>query len=50
MNTKNITKLFFAVALTLAITLGSGIVTDQIGLSITPSVYACQHGGGGGGC
>jgi len=48
MNTKNITKLFFAVMLTLAITMGSGIITEQTGLSLTPAVYACGNSGGGG--
>lgn len=48
MNTKTITKLFFAVVLTLAITMGSGIITEQAGLSPAPAVYACGNSGGGG--
>lgn len=48
---KNITKFVVAVALTLAVTLGSGIAADQIGLDITAPVYAgdtCGAGSGGG--
>lgn len=50
MITKNITKLMIAVALTLAVTFGSGFVEQEIGLDITPSVYAgdCSSNGGGG--
>lgn len=49
---KNITKFVVAVALTLAVISGSGVVDEQIGLDITPSVYAgpCTGSGGGGGC
>lgn len=50
MITKNITKLLFAILLTLFLTIGSGIVANQIGLSITPSAYACTGSGSGGGC
>jgi hypothetical protein len=33
----------------LATILGStGIVADELGLSVTPAAYACPHGGGGG--
>lgn len=52
MITKNITKIIVAVALTLAVTFGSGVVTEEIGLDVTSSVYAgpCTSGGNGGGC
>ena len=55
MNTKNITKFVVAVALTLAVTLGSGIAAEQFGYSVTPTAQAgpsfCpQTGSGGGGC
>lgn len=50
MITKNLTKLMIAVALTLAVTLGSGIAAEEMGMSITPVVYACNASGGGGGC
>lgn len=50
MNTKNIKKLIVAVALTLAVTLGSGIVAEQIGLDVVPSVYAGPCSTSGGGC
>ncbi|MEM7129815.1 MAG: hypothetical protein AAF702_26010 [Chloroflexota bacterium] len=51
MMTKNITKIIVAVALTLAVTFGSGIIEKKIGLDVTPSVYAGNCGlGGGGGC
>lgn len=48
---KKMTKFIVAVALTLAVTLGSGVVAQVIGLDITPSVYAgdnCGTGAGGG--
>ncbi|MBV7330649.1 hypothetical protein KFU94_20870 [Chloroflexi bacterium TSY] len=50
MNTKNIIKLFVAVALTLSVTFGSGVVADEIGLNATPSVSAssCSSNSGGG--
>ena len=49
MNTKQLTKLFFVALLALFATFGSGIVAQQVGLSLTPAVYACG-GTGGGGC
>lgn len=47
---KNITKVLVAVALTLAVTFGSGVVEHGMGLDVMPSVYAgpCTTGGGGG--
>lgn len=48
MNTKNMAKLFFAAALTLAIALGSGIATNLFEVHLTQSVYACSSTGGGG--
>lgn len=52
MNKKNISKFVIAVALTLAVAIGSGVVGEQAGLAITPSVFAgdCSGTGGGGGC
>lgn len=38
MMAKNMTKVLVAVALTLAVTLGSGVVEQEIGLEFTPSV------------
>ena len=48
MTTKNIAKLIIAVALTVATIAGSGVVAEQVGLDVTPSVYACGSAGGGG--
>lgn len=50
MITKNITKFVVAVALTLAVTFGSGVVEQETGLDVTPSVYAgpCTTSDGGG--
>ena len=51
MITKNITKFIVAIALTLAVTFGSGIVAEEIGVSVTPTVHACVSSGtSGGGC
>jgi hypothetical protein len=41
-------KMVIGVALLLALAGGSGIVTDALGFSTTPQVYACPHSGGGG--
>jgi hypothetical protein len=49
MSTKCIAKFLIAVALTIATIVGSGVVTEQIGLDSTPTAYAC-NGSGGGGC
>ena len=46
---KNIAKFVVAVALTIATMIGSGVVAEQVGLDVTPSVYACG-GANGGGC
>ncbi len=50
MITKNIAKFIVAVALTIATITGSGVVAQQVGLDVVPSVYAgpCSTGGGGG--
>lgn len=50
MITKNMIKVVVAVALTLAVTFGSGVVEQEIELDVTPSVYAgpCTTSGGGG--
>ncbi|MEM7129818.1 MAG: hypothetical protein AAF702_26025 [Chloroflexota bacterium] len=50
MTTKNLAKFIVAVVLTLSVALGSGIVAEEIGVSVTPSLYACTGHGGGGGC
>ena len=49
---KNVVKLIVAVALTLAVTVGSGVVAEQVGLSVVPQAHACVDQGstGGGGC
>lgn len=48
MNIKQFTKLFVIVLLALFATFGSGILAQQIGLSLTPAAYACTSSGGGG--
>ena len=51
MFTKNIARFVVAVALTIATIAGSGVVAEQVGLDVGPSVYASQCStGGGGGC
>lgn len=45
----SVTKLVVAVALTIAVITSSGVVAEQVGLDVTPSVYACG-GNNGGGC
>ena len=50
MTTKNIKKFVVAVALTLAVAIGSGVVGEQAGLAVTPPVYAGPCASGGGGC
>ena len=52
---KNIAKVVVAVALTLTVTLTTGMWDDVMGLDVTPSASACigsssSSGGGGGGC
>ena len=48
----NAAKIVIAVALTLAVTVGSGMVGEQVGLDVIPSVYAgdCTGSSSGGGC
>ena len=41
-------KLVVGLALVLTLASASGLVADSLGLSITPQVYACNSGGGGG--
>ena len=48
MITKNIAKLIVAVTLTIAMFTGTGVVAEQIGLSLTSVVQACTSAGGGG--
>lgn len=44
----SVAKLVVAVALTIATIVGSGVVAEQVGLDVTPSVYACAASNGGG--
>lgn len=50
MITQNLIKIVIAVVLTLVVTIGSGIVSEQVGLRGAPGVYAgdCTSGSGGG--
>lgn len=48
MNRYTITKFVLAVAFTLALTFGIGIVGEQIGFNMTPTANACSHTSGGG--
>jgi hypothetical protein len=41
-------KVILAVVLTLAATVGSGVVAGQMGIEHGPAVYACTASGGGG--
>lgn len=41
-------KLVLAVAFTLALTFGIGVVADQAGFPLTQSAYACGSNNGGG--
>jgi hypothetical protein len=41
-------KLVLAVAFTLALTFGVGIVGEQFGLSVTQTAHACASSNGGG--
>ncbi|MBV7333013.1 hypothetical protein KFU94_33250 [Chloroflexi bacterium TSY] len=50
MISNNIQKLIVAVALTLALTVGSGVVAEEMGLEVAPQVFACSSGTTGGGC
>lgn len=45
---QTITKFVLAVVFTFALTLGAGIVADQIGFSLTQPAYACNSNNGGG--
>lgn len=45
---KHVAKFIIATVLTVAMTVGMGVVAAQIGLSLTPAVYACGTAGGGG--
>ena len=47
---KTIAQFVVAMALAIATITGSGMVAEQFGLNVTPSVYACGGTGGGGGC
>ena len=51
MNTKkNIAKFVVAIVLTITTITGSGVIAEQMGVEISPSVYAneCSSGAGGG--
>ena len=54
MSTNLLKKVVIAVALTLAVTFGVGLGDTMLGLSMTPSAYACSGpgmtSGSGGGC
>ena len=44
-------KVLFVLLLTIASTVGAGVVAEEMGMSVTPQVYACGSGGhNGGGC
>ena len=45
-----ITKFMLAAALTIVMTLGSGVVAEEMGFSASPAVYACGNTSAGGGC
>lgn len=48
MKRHNMKKFVLAVAFTLALTFGIGIVGEQIGLSVTQTAHACAMSNGGG--
>ena len=49
MNTKKLlVQLIFALVLTVAATVGSGVVAEKMGVDVGAIVYACGQGGGGG--
>ncbi|MEZ4863494.1 MAG: hypothetical protein R3C14_19400 [Caldilineaceae bacterium] len=49
MNTKKLlVQLIFALVLTIAATVGSGVVAEQTGIDVGSTVYACGTAGGGG--
>ncbi|MEM8858453.1 MAG: hypothetical protein AAGD96_09035 [Chloroflexota bacterium] len=50
MNTLKIKKVILIVWMTVAFSLGTGIVGTQLGLETTPAAYACGGAGQGGGC
>lgn len=46
-----IIKVVVGLAILAAVSGSTGIVSDSLGLSVTPTVHACENGGsGGGGC
>ncbi len=51
MNTLKIKQIIAALFLALSLSIGSGIVAEQVGLDFGPAVHACEHGvSSGGGC
>jgi len=48
---KRLISLLVAFTLMLTVVSASGIVADSLGITLTPSAFACQQGSGsGGGC
>ncbi|MCB9078357.1 MAG: hypothetical protein H6631_12230 [Anaerolineaceae bacterium] len=48
---QRIITILAGIALTLVVTASSGVVTDVLGLSLTPQAHACEaSGSSGGGC
>ena len=48
---QRIVRVIVGLALLAAVIGSSGIVADELGLSVTPQVHACQNpSGSGGGC
>ena len=48
MNTQFLSKTLLAFVLVLSIIFGSGVVAEQTGINLVPTVYACGAGTGGG--
>lgn len=49
MNSKLYSKFIVAMLLTLLLTLGSGLIANELGLPIGSIAHACSHTGAGGG-
>ena len=51
MNTLKIKQIIAAFFLVASLTIGSGIVAEEVGLDFGPAIHACEHGmDNGGGC
>ncbi|MEM7127181.1 MAG: hypothetical protein AAF702_12690 [Chloroflexota bacterium] len=48
MISKRLTQLVVAFVLTVAVASGSGVVAEQLGFDVTPTIYACSSQSGGG--